>query len=67
MGKRPTTKEELVRKAIEVFEQKLGEKNVTVAEFVKLLELQKEMDGKPPKEIKVTWVEKGKAKPRSKK
>ena len=67
MGKRPTTKEKLVQKAIEVFEAKLGEKNVTVAEFVKLLELQKEMDGKPPKEIKVTWVEKSSAQPRSKK
>ena len=67
MAKQPTNKEELIQNAIKVFEQKLGEKNVTVAEFVKLLELQKDMDGEPPKEIKVTWVEQGKAKPRSKK
>ena len=67
MGKRPTSKGKLVKKAIHVFEEKLSEKNVTVAEFVKLLELQKEIDGKPPKEIKVTWVENEKAQPRSKK
>ena len=49
----------LVQKAIEVFEKKLDEKNVTVGEFVRLLELHKEIDADEPKEIKVTWVESG--------
>jgi len=53
----------LVKKAIKVFEKKLDEKNVTVGEFVRLLELQKEIDADEPGEIKVTWVESGEKEP----
>ena len=58
---------ELVEKAIEAFGKKLDKKNVTVGEFVRLLELQKELDGDEPKEIKVTWVETGETEPISEK
>lgn len=57
----------LVEMAIQSFENKLGEKNVTVGEFVRLLELQKEMDGDEPREIKITWVEQGETEPTSEK
>ena len=48
-----------VKKAIELFEEKLAKGDVkpTVGEFVRLLELQKEIDADEPREIKVTWVE----------
>jgi hypothetical protein len=48
---------ELVDKALLAFEKKIETKNVTVGDFVRLLQLQKEIDGNEPKEIKVTWVE----------
>ena len=57
----------LVEMAIKTFENKLEEKNVTVGEFVRLLELQKEMDGDEPREIKITWVEQGETEPTSEK
>jgi len=55
----------LVNLAIETFGTKLVEKNVTVGEFLRLLELQKEMDGEEPREIKITWVEQGETEPTS--
>jgi hypothetical protein len=56
----------LVRKAIKVFETKLADKNVSVGEFVRLLELQKEFDADEPRDIKVTWVESGEKEPNEK-
>jgi hypothetical protein len=55
----PQGKAESVKKAIELFETKLreGKMKPTVAEYVRLLELQKEIDGDELREIKVTWVE----------
>ena len=32
---------------------------MTVGEYVRLVQLQKEIDGDEPKDIKVTWVEPG--------
>ena len=58
---------EAVEKAIKAFGEKLETKNLTVGEFVRLLELQKELDGDEPKEIKVTWVEPGETEPKSEK
>jgi hypothetical protein len=52
----------IVKKAILAFEKKLETKNVTVGDFVRLLQLQKEIDGDKPKDIKVTWVEPGEMK-----
>ena len=48
---------ELVEKAILAFGQKVETKNVTVGDFIRLLQLQKEINGDDPKEIKVTWVD----------
>ena len=56
------THAELVDQAIQAFDKKLGTKNVTVGDFVRLLQIQKEIGGKEPKEIKVTWVEPGETK-----
>jgi hypothetical protein len=57
----------LVSLAIKTFGAKLIEKNVTVGEFMRLLELQKELDGDEPREIKITWVEQGETEPTSEK
>ena len=50
---------ELVDQAIQAFDNKIEEKNVSVGDFVRLLQLRKEIDGDEPKEITVTWVEPG--------
>jgi hypothetical protein len=54
-------KAESVKKAIRILEKKLadGDLKPTVGEYVRLLELQKEIDADAPREIKVTWVEPG--------
>ena len=54
----PRRKDALDR-AINAFEASLEKKNVTVGEYVRLVQLQKEIDGDEPKDIKVTWVEQG--------
>ena len=50
---------DLVEKAIETIEQKLGDREVkaTFADFIRLLQLQKELQADEPREIKVTWVD----------
>ena len=58
----PRTKSnaELVEKAIQAFSKTLFSQKgvtVTVAEFIRLLEVQKQIGGDRPKEIKVTWVD----------
>jgi hypothetical protein len=53
----------LVEQAIDAFANRISKKNVTVGELVRLLELQKEMNGDEPKEIKITWVESGGTEP----
>lgn len=62
---RKSSNKQLVNKAIKAFEKNLAEKNVTVGEFVRLLELQKQMNGDEPRDIKVTWVEPGETEPTS--
>jgi len=56
----------LVAMAIQAFENKLSTKNVTVADFLRLLQIQKEMDGDELKEIRITWVEPNDTEPSSK-
>ena len=63
--KRATRNAELVEKTIQAFENKLEKKNVTVAELVRLMELQRELDGDEPREIKITWVEPSETEPTS--
>jgi hypothetical protein len=50
---------ELLEKAIATMEKKIAEKDFkpTVAEYLKLLQLEQELDQDEAKEIKVTWVE----------
>ena len=49
----------LLERAIKAFEEKLGNDQVkaTVGDYVRLLQLQKEMAADEPKDIEVTWVE----------
>jgi hypothetical protein len=50
---------ELLERAIKQFESKIKKQNYepTVTEYVKLLQLEREIGHEdPPKEIKVTWV-----------
>ena len=57
--RRGSKRAELVDRAIESIEQKLGSSDVkaTFADFIRLLQLQKELQTDEPREIKVTWVD----------
>jgi len=50
---------ELLLKAIKGFEKKLDAQDFkpSLAEYLKLLQMGKEMEEQEPKEIKVTWVD----------
>lgn len=50
---------ELLEKAIHSIEEKLGSSEVkaTFGDFIRLLQLQKELQIDRPQEIKVTWIE----------
>ena len=49
----------IVRKAIESIEAKLGTDAIkpTLADLVRLLQIEKELDGDEPREVRVRWVE----------
>jgi hypothetical protein len=49
----------LVAKAIESMEHKLAASDVkaTFGDFIRLLQLQKELQIDPPREIKITWID----------
>jgi len=53
------SKEALVEQAIQQFGQKLDQNEVkpTIGDFIRLLQLEKELLEGTPKEIKVSWVE----------
>jgi hypothetical protein len=51
-----------VDKAIQAFEKNLEGKNVTVGDYLRLVQLRKEIDGDEPKDIECTWVEQGETK-----
>ena len=57
--KRRTNKAKLVDKAIACFEKKLESEDVkaTVGDFIRLLQLQKELEGEDTQEIRITWVD----------
>ena len=57
--KRGSKRADLVERAIESIEQKLGSSDVkaTFADFIRLLQLQKELQTDEPREIKVTWID----------
>jgi hypothetical protein len=56
---RTTDRAELVEKAIQSIEAKLASSEVkaTLADFIRLLQMQKELQLDQPREIKITWVE----------
>jgi hypothetical protein len=55
----------LVRKAIENIETKLdsNELKATIGDFIRLLQIEKELEVERPRDIKVTWVESSQAEP----
>jgi hypothetical protein len=57
--RRGRKKADLVSKFIERIEEKLesGEMKPTVGDFIRLLQLEKELTEEQPREIKVSWVE----------
>ena len=57
--RRSANRAELLDKAIQRIEEKLGSADVkaTFGDFIKLLQLQKEMQVDQPREIKVTWID----------
>ena len=50
---------ELVAKAIESMEHKLAASDIkaTFGDFIRLLQLQKELQIEQPREIKITWID----------
>ncbi|MBI4874666.1 MAG: hypothetical protein HY822_08535 [Acidobacteria bacterium] len=52
-------KAELVNRLVHGIEQKLekGELKATLGDFIRLLQLQKELENEQPKEIEVRWVD----------
>ena len=54
-----TDRAELVKTAIQRMEKKLSAADVkaTFGDFIRLLQLQKELQVDEPREIKVTWIE----------
>jgi hypothetical protein len=65
--RRASKRADLVERAIESIEQKLGASDVkaTFADFIRLLQLQKELQVDEPQEIKVTWIDPNEQKPAS--
>jgi len=52
---------DVVNKLLEKMEQKLtgedSEMKVTLADYIRLIQLKKEIEDEEPKEIRVTWVD----------
>jgi pantothenate kinase len=59
MTEQQTNRARIVRKAITSIEEKLGASEVkpTLADLVRLLQIEKELDADEPREIIVRWVE----------
>jgi hypothetical protein len=56
----PRSRKSLLARALKTFEKKLiAEKDLrpTLAEYLKLLQVERELEPEPPREITVTWVE----------
>ena len=59
---RAPRKENAVDRAITAFEESLEANPVTLGEYLRLVQLQKETDEDEPKDIECTWVEQGETK-----
>ncbi len=53
------TKADVIRKAIEIFEKKFDAANIkiTASEYIRLLELQQQLNEVKPREIRIRWVQ----------
>lgn len=53
------TKADVIRKAIEIFEKKFDAANIkiTASEYIRLLELQQQLNEVKPREIRIKWEE----------
>ncbi len=62
--KRAKSNAKLVSKVIQSFEKKLNSEQLkpTVSDFIRLLQLEKELEDQQPREIEVSWVEPGEKK-----
>ena len=58
-AERGKTQATVVKKLLKNMEEKLGGKDVkaSLGDYIRLVQLQKELDEEAPREIKVTWVE----------
>jgi len=58
-SRRAVNKAALVNKMLQSFEEKLEKKELkgTLGDFIRLLQLEKELEDEQPKEIEVRWVE----------
>lgn len=58
-SRQAVNKAALVNKMIQSFEEKLEKKELkgTLGDFIRLLQLEKELEDEQPKEIEVRWVE----------
>jgi hypothetical protein len=53
------TKADVIREAIKIFEEKFKSANIkiTASEYIRLLELQQQMNEEKPREIRIKWVQ----------
>jgi hypothetical protein len=65
--RRPKKSAVLIRKAIQNIESKIdtNEVKATIGDFIRLLQMEKELEVEQPRDIKVTWVETSAAEPAS--
>ncbi len=59
MTERRRNRAAVIQKAIALIEERLdnGETSPTIADFVRLLQIEKEIESEQPVEVRVTWVE----------
>jgi hypothetical protein len=59
VAKQGRSQAEVVRRLLDSVEKKLGgpEIKATLADYIRLVQLRKELEEDEPKEIRVTWVE----------
>jgi hypothetical protein len=53
------TKADVIREAIKIFEEKFKSANIkiTASEYIRLLELQQQINEVKPREIRIKWVQ----------
>jgi hypothetical protein len=51
------TREQLVAEVIQSIEKRIDELKPTVGDFIRLMQMEREIEADQPKEIKVTWVD----------